>query len=425
MKKFKESDWKRWLFWFSLAVAVIIVYKSFGTLQEVFTWIGRLWKILIPIIIAFATAYFLCRPVNFFERQFKKIKGGEKNFFRKHARGFSIGIVYILFIGILTLLLYAIIPELINGAVSLWGNASSYFDTASAFIAKMNEEYPMLNGLDLSSSLLDWAEGQISSFDISTVTSTIESVTGVGSTLVNVILSIFISIYMISEREQIFAALRRICSLFMKEKTISAISKYMHRADDVVYTYFTAQLLDCVIVSVAAIIALAILGVPSPLVLGFIFGMMNIIPDFGPIIGGVVVVFIILVSSGFMPALWSALVLLVLQQIDANIVNPKILGNSLDMSSFWVLVSITVGGGLFGFGGMLLGVPAAAVLRMIYRDLLAIKRQKLAAAEAGESENFYIEPIDSLEEFDVPDEPDEVQESAQAAKKVRRKRTKR
>ncbi len=386
MKKFKESDWKRWLFWFSLAVAVIFIYKSFGTLGEVFSWIGKLWKILIPIIIAFSIAYFLSRPVGFFERQFDKIKSPKLRFFKKHGRAFSIAIVYILFIGVLVLLCYAIIPALINGIVALWGNSSAYFETAKGFIARLTDEYPMLGGIDLSERLLDWANNAISSFDVSTLAGTIESVTGVGSTLVNVILSIFISIYMIGEREEIKAAVRRACTLFMKPKTIDAVAHYLHRADEVVYTYFTAQLLDCVIVSVCAIIALAILRVPSPLVLGFIFGMMNIIPDFGPIIGGVCVVFVILVTSGFMPALWSAIVLLVLQQIDANIVNPKILGNSLDMSSFWVLVAITVGGGLFGFTGMLLGVPAAAVLRMIYRDLLERRRQK-AAENSLEAKN--------------------------------------
>ena len=388
MKKFKESDWKRWLFWFSLAVAVIIVYKSFGTLREVFGWIGGMWKILVPIIIAFTIAYFLSRPVSFFERLISKMK--KPQFFTKHARGFSIAIVYVLFIGVLALLGYAIIPALVSGIVTLWGNTPAYFDTASAFLNDMTEKYPMIGNLDLGSSLLEWAKNLISSFDVTTLAGTIESVTGVGTTVVNVILSIFISIYMISEREEIFAALRRICSLFMKRKTIDAIADYVHRADDVVYTYFTAQLLDCVIVSIFAIIALAILRVPNALVLGFIFGMMNIIPDFGPIIGGVCVVFVILVTSGFMPALWSAIVLLVLQQIDANVVNPKILGNSLDMSSFWVLVSITVGGGMFGFGGMLLGVPAAAVLRMIYRDLLQRRRlrlEQLAAEAAPEAED--------------------------------------
>jgi len=203
----------------------------------------------------------------------------------------------------------------------------------------------------------------------------------VGSTVVNIILSIFVSVYMISEHEKLIAAVRRICSLFMQEKTLNSVGNYLLRADKVVYTYFTAQFVDCVIVSIFATIALAILGAPSPLVLGFIFGMMNIIPYFGPIIGGVAVVFVILVTRGFMPALWATVILLALQQIDANVVNPRILGNSLDMSPFWVIFSITVFGGLFGFAGMLLGVPIAAVLRMIYRDLLIYKK-RVARADA-------------------------------------------
>jgi len=384
MKKFKESETKRWLFMFSLAVAAIFVYKSFGTISEIFSLIGNFWKILIPFIIAFGIAYFLSRPVNFFERQFKKITHPKLKFFNKKARVFSIIIVYIIFIGVLTLLGYAIFPELVTGIVSLWNNADTYFATAKTFIEDFTKTYPIFDGLDLGSRLLEWAQNLIKSVDINTITGTIQSVTGVGSTVVNIILSIFVSIYMLSEKELIIAALRRICSLFMSEKTLNNTAAYLRRADKVVYTYFTAQFLDCVIVSIFASIALAILKAPSPMVLGFIFGMMNIIPYFGPIIGGVVVVFVILVTRGFMLAFWSAIILLVLQQIDANVLNPRILGNSLDMSPFWVIFAITVGGGLFGFAGMLLGVPTIAVIRLIYRDLLIRRRNKLALQAAAE-----------------------------------------
>jgi len=385
MKKIKESETKRWLLNFALIVAGIFVYKSFGSISEVLGLFKDLWKILIPFIVAFGIAYFLSRPVNFFERQFKKIinpKPKFLSFFNKHSRVFSIIIVYIIFVGALTLLCYAIFPELVSGISALIGNVDAYFDTAQELVASFTERFPLLGNIDLGDRILEWAEGLIKSIDLNTITGTIQSVTGVGSTVVNIILSIFVSIYMLGEKEKIFGALRRICSLFMKEKALNNTALYLRRADKVVYTYFTAQFFDCVLVSIFATIALAILKAPSPMVLGFIFGMMNIIPYFGPIIGGVVVVFVILVSRGFMLALWSAIILLVLQQIDANVINPRVLGNSLDMSPFWVIFSITVGGGLFGFGGMLLGVPTVAVLRLIYRDLLVRRRKKLAQLEA-------------------------------------------
>lgn len=376
MKNIKQSDTKRWLFTFSLALAVIVVYKSFGSLSEVFSWIGKFLGILVPFVAAFAIAYFLNRPVSFFERQFMKISNPRLKLINKRARTISITIVYIIFIGTLVLLCYAIIPELISGIVNLWNNAESYFDTAEAFLVDFTSKYPMFDSFDLSEQILSWAEELIRSIDINTIAGTIQSVTGVGSTVVNIILSIFVSIYMLSEKNALIAALRRIFSLFMPERALNATARYLHRTDELVYTYFVAQFLDCVIVSVFATIALVLLGAPSPMVLGFIFGMMNIIPYFGPIIGGVVVIFIILVTRGFGLAFWSTVILLVLQQIDANIINPRILGDSLDMSPFWVIFAITVGGGLFGFAGMLLGVPAVAVIRLLYRDLLHKRRER-------------------------------------------------
>ena len=110
-------------------------------------------------------------------------------------------------------------------------------------------------------------------------------------------------------------------------------------------------------------------------------------------LAGVGVVFIILVTRGFSTALWSTIILLALQQLDANVINPKILGDSLDLSPFWVIFAVTVGGGLFGFGGMLLSVPMLAVLRMLYRELLAMRKNRSGKAVAADDPPDGLEPM--------------------------------
>lgn len=371
-KRITEGTWSKWLFWFSLVAVSIVLYKSFDRISDVFRWIGSFVSLLGPIVAAFVIAFFLNRPMIFIERQLKKVK--RLPFVQKHARGLSVVMVYIIFLVIVALIVYAIVPSLINGITSLIGNSDQYIESATKWFASISEQFPIIATFDIGDTLIGWVKDFVASINVDTLIKYIESIGSVGSTVANIAVSLFVSVYMLLDKEAICAAIKRIGSLFLKDRTIRAISNYLLRANAVVYRYFATQFADCVIVSVLATIALSIMDTPSPMLLGFVFGMFNIIPYFGPIIGGVGVVIVILFSRGFGLALTATIILLVLQQLDANVINPRILGASLDIGPFWVIVAITLGGGLFGFAGMLLGVPMLVVFRMLYRDALRFKR---------------------------------------------------
>lgn len=396
------GTWPKWLFWFSLVAAGIVLYKSFDRISDIFGLIGSFISLLAPIVAAFFIAFFLNRPMMFIERKLKGIK--KVPLLSKYARGFSVVAVYIIFIICVALVVYAIVPSLISGITSLIANSDQYIESASAWFASLSEKYPFFDTLEIGPALIDLAKTFIASINIDTLLKYIESIGSVGSTVANIAVSLFVSVYMLLDKEAICAALARICSLFLKEKTIHSISNYLLRANVLIYRYFVTQFGDCVIVSVLATIVLAIMGAPSPMLLGFVFGMFNIIPYFGPIIGGVVVVLVILFSRGFAFALTAAIILLVLQQIDANVINPRVLGASLEIGPFWVILAITLGGGLFGFAGMLLGVPALVIMRMLYRDVLRYRRhlryQKRAAAQAA-SEPVEDTASESSDEEDI------------------------
>lgn len=386
-KRITQGMWTKWLFWFSLVAASIVLYKSFDRISDIFGLIGSFISLLGPIVAAFFIAFFLNRPMMFLERKLKSIK--KPSIIGKHARGVSVVLVYVVFLACVALIVYAIVPSLINGITSLISNSDQYIESASKWFASISEAYPFFETLDIGDTLIGFIKSFIASINIDTLIRYIESIGSVGSTVANIAVSLFVSVYMLLDKESICAALSRIASLFLKEKTIRAISNYLLRANVLIYRYFTTQFGDCVIVSVLATIVLAILNAPSPMLLGFVFGMFNIIPYFGPIIGGVGVVLVILFSRGFGLALTATVALLVLQQIDANIINPRVLGASLEIGPFWVILAITLGGGLFGFAGMLLGVPTMVILRMMYRDMLRFRRhyrhQHKAAQAAAES----------------------------------------
>ncbi len=376
-KRMTRAEWRNWLKWFLLAVAIIVVYKSFDRVSDIFKLLGSFWRILTPFIIAFVIAYFLDKPVQKLEKplsgiKIKKIKG--QNFFNKHYHGLSVTIVYLIFVGVLALLGVALIPELTKGITMLFANYKQYLDNANDIFVDLQNKYTFLADVEIGSQLIAWLKKTIESIDVTTVVGYLESIISLGGAFGNIAVGIFVSIYMLLEKDQLKAAVKRAAGVAMKTGTIDNIGYWLHKTDSVVFQYFVTQFFDCVIVSILATVALLIMGAPSPIVLGFIFGMFNIIPYFGPIIAGVAVVLVMLVSMGLTRAFWGAVVLLVLQQIDANIINPRILGDSLDMSPFWVIFAVTVGGGLFGFGGMLLSVPILAVIRMLYREFLLYRR---------------------------------------------------
>lgn len=379
MKKLKENaKLAEWLRWFLLAAAIIVVYKSFDRLSDLLGWIGGIASVAMPLVWALIIAYFLSRPTALLERALRKIK--KPKFFAKHARGLAVAVVYLLFIGLLIVLVWLLVPSLISSITSLFGNLNSYFSQATAFIEKYASQASFLPDLDIGTSIISWAKRLVSSIDVDLVVNSLQSVVDIGSTLLNITVTIMVAVYLLLEKDSLIAAAKRFMGLFLKQDKIVAVGDYLKRSDKVIYQYFVGQFIDCLLVAVLAIIALLVMGIPDAVLLGFIFGLFNIIPHFGPIIASVFVVFVMLMSSGFTATLWAFVVLLIIQQIDANIINPKILGNSLDMSEFWVMFALTVGGGLFGFVGMLIGVPVLAVIRMIYRDVLRYHSHKVAAS---------------------------------------------
>ena len=159
-------------------------------------------------------------------------------------------------------------------------------------------------------------------------------------------------------------------------KTCNKISKYVNSTNTVFFRFISGQLIDAVVVGILVTIAMSIIGVKYSVLLGFIIGLFNIIPYFGAIIAVGISILITIITGGLSQAIIMAIIVIILQQIDANIINPKIIGNSLEISPILVIFAVTVGGAYFGVLGMFLAVPVIAVLKIIVNDFLDYKIQK-------------------------------------------------
>ena len=207
------------------------------------------------------------------------------------------------------------------------------------------------------------------------------------SSLLNIFMALIISVYMLLSRESLVRACKLIISLFIPERPMAVLAKYTHRSCDILYNYFYSQVLDAFLVSIIMTIGCFIFRAPAPVALGFRIGLMNLIPYFGAIIGGVAAVTITLLSGNLYGAIILAVYIVGMQQLDANILQPRIVGDKVGIKPIYVLLAITLGGGLFGFWGIFLGVPMIAILQLLLIDIIRYRRRKNnptdSAAEAG------------------------------------------
>ena len=163
--------------------------------------------------------------------------------------------------------------------------------------------------------------------------------------------------------------------MFNKE-VYQNIGRYFHRTNEIFCKFIASQFLDAIVVGVLTSIAMSIMGIKYAVMLGLFIGIFNMIPYFGAIIGVAISIFITILTGGLSKAIEMAIVVIILQQIDANIINPKIVGESLKMSPLIVIFSVTVGGAYFGILGMFLAVPVAAVFKLLLCDFIEYNHQK-------------------------------------------------
>ena len=191
--------------------------------------------------------------------------------------------------------------------------------------------------------------------------------------IVDVFIALIVSIYILIERGQIIKFLKKLATAIFPEKTYNHLGKYFDDSNTIFFKFIASQFIDAVIVGILVSIALTIMGIKYGFVLGFFIGLFNMIPYFGAIIATVIAAIITIITGGLSQAIWMVVVVIILQQIDANIINPKIVGKSLKISPLLVIFSVTVGGAFFGMLGMFLAVPVIAVIKILVEDYIEYK----------------------------------------------------
>ena len=372
-----KKNLSKWMYYFLLAVAIIFVYKFLDNVTTIGQAISGFFNVIAPFFAGALLAYLLYIPASRIERAIEKTK---KKFIKKRARGISVFITYILAIALIILLINVILPFVIDSVIELVSNFQNYWNVAMEKLGALPEDSILKSkqAEEIVKSVGDSIQNIDFSQYISTdkITGYIKSVIGVASGIFDVFVSFVVSVYILLQRGSIVNFFKKLTMAIFDEKTCNQIGKYVDSTNNIFFKFISGQLIDGVIVGILVTIGMSIIGVKYSILLGFMIGLFNMIPYFGAIFAVAISILITLITGGVSQTLIMAIVVIILQQIDSNIINPKIIGSSLEISPLLVIFAVTVGGAYWGVLGMFLAVPVAAVLKIIIDDWIEFKNSK-------------------------------------------------
>ena len=361
--------WKVGVTVFLTAAAILLFYDVLFGQRDAVVLVFHLFAALKPIIYGAMIAYLLAPMVDFFDRlispdRMASARGGGR-FRPAGVRAVSLVLTWIVIAGFAYLLLSFLLPQVYKSILRLFSNMETYYNTINTWITGLLEQNPSLEG---------WVMDQLSAYyeDLSSlITNQVlpqaqQLMSALGGGVVsalgffkNLLIGIIVSIYLLDTKERCAAHCRKlVCGLFRPLRA-TWIFRAVGTADRIFSGFVRGKLLDSLIIGIICFVFSSIFDFPYAPLVSVIVGVTNIIPFFGPFLGAIPSLFLILLDSPI-KALYFLIFVLALQQVDGNIIGPKILGERTGLSSLWVIIAILVGGSFFGVAGMFFAVPVFA-----------------------------------------------------------------
>lgn len=367
-KKFKQIV--------GLIVIGILFYTIVGNFKYIWDAIGTLVTVAMPFVIGFCIAFLINKPYVFFsERVFKSFEKNKFMIVRKAKKPLSLVFAYVIVFGIIVFLICIIIPQLITSFDTLAENFSSYAETFKQWMVDASEKYlhtelkedndvfTMVNNLVkivTGEELKNYFTNLANTFGPD-IFDTAKQFT---TSLYNIGMGIIISIYFLGCKEKLIFQTKKFTVAFMPEKALPKIFEVAELTNRMFGRYVYGRIIDALIIGMLCFICMSIFRFEYPLLISVVIGMTNVIPVFGPFVGAIPSILILLIVNP-VQALWFAVFIFALQQADGNIIGPKVVGNSIGISGFWIMVSVIIGGGLFGVVGMFIAVPIFAIFYVL------------------------------------------------------------
>ncbi len=377
--EFNKKNTKRIMLIITFTMVLYYVLRNFSLVLGV---AGKLFSVISPFIIGFCIAFIINMALRPVERLWDKLfKGPKFEKLQGSKRGLCLLISILLVIGIILAVFFVIIPEFKD-------TLSSFIDALPYNIAKterwFSKSFDGLSRFGLTPrEITQSVKEYISKYGESVINKTFDFTTSIFSAVANMVIGFVLSIYMLAQKETLIWQLKKVLfALFPEDKTRKAIS--LARLTNKTFTSFVSgQLTEAVIIGCLCFLGMLILRIPYAPVVSVLVGFTALIPVFGAFFGTAIGAFLILLTNPI-KALWFVIFIIVLQQLEGNLIYPKVVGKSVGLPGIWVLAAVTVGGNMFGFVGMLICVPICSVLYTLAREF--IKRRTSPEIKEKESE---------------------------------------
>ena len=382
--------------YFLLALLIIAAYRVSGEIESIIGFIGWVWGIMAPFFYGFLVAYIISMPCGSVQRLLVRSDIG---FIVKRKKGLSLTIVLLLLALLIFFALNWVIPAIANSTRLLISTIPAHWDEVVYMIDNFNN-LELFDWQINADNILDALWGLIGNIGIDIIAAPISAIVGAANTIFRGAIAFIASIYIMIEKEKFKALVGKLLRIFTSDKFSSSARKISRRLNRNLRQYIHTQTLGGVILSVMSMVALLIMGSPYVLLVGIMLWLANYIPYFGSIVAVVVAIILVALTQGLTMGLIAAGVLILIQQVEVNIIQPKLMSDAFSMSPLLVIISISVGGAIAGILGMIIIIPVVAVLKDIFDHVVAFYEYKKfggPAPEDGRAEEPYMTQNDHMD----------------------------
>ena len=384
---FKNNKYFRWglTAFLTIAASICFYYLLFHG-NSIKTGFHTITGILMPVLYGLVTAYLLTPVLNYIETKLlfplcRKLKVKENKKRNSIVRGIGILITAFLFIALIYSLVAMMLSQIVPSIVNIASNFDTYISNFTKWISKIMDDNPDLGSqitflIDkYSVELENWLNDTVLTKTSQVIMTVSLSVINILKGLWDFIIGFIISIYVLASKEKFAGQAKKMAYAFFEQKSANRLIKSFRFTHNTFIGFIGGKIVDSFIIGCLCFIGTTLLQTPYAALVSVIVGATNVIPFFGPYIGAIPSAILILLEDP-VKGIYFIIFILILQQIDGNLIGPKILGNSTGLTAFWVVFAILLGGGLFGFVGMLLGVPTFAVIYYIIQMLVNNRLEK-------------------------------------------------
>ena len=358
----------------TVIIVCIVFHWAINNFNVIMSFVNKFFKVMWPLILGGAIAFTVDLPMKWIEIRIENIAARfNKTLSVKAKRAISLPLSAVFILGVFTSLIVFIIPEVTKTIISFLDLLPGYLKTLEGYIAQISaslSDYELVvPQFNLTKEQLTPVINFLTDFGHVFIDNTLDVTMSFFGALMNFFMACTFAVYLLLEKEKVKAITRKSVAAIFPEKTASYLTTIVKRSDTAFSNFISGQLIESGILGVLCFIGMKIFNFPQPLLISVIISVTALIPVFGPWIGAFLGSFIILLTVPG-KVIWFIIFIIVLQQLETNIIYPRVVGKKVGIPGILVLASVTVGGNLFGMLGMILSVPVVSVLYGMYKEFI-------------------------------------------------------